>query len=235
MTEQLKPGETFRVAMLVYPDLTQLDLAGPQEVFSKVPGVDVRLYWKTLAPLASNSGLQLIPTHSFADDTLIDLLFVPGGPGQVELMDDEEVLGFLRRTAVCARYITAVCTGSLLLGAAGLLDGYRATTHWLYMENLAPLGAIAVEERVVIDRNRITGGGVTAGIDFALTVLAELWGESIARSVQLLLEYDPHPPFDSGSPRNASPDLQRTLQARMRPFMERRLAASRAAGARLHT
>ena len=233
MAEQLKPGDPFRVAMLVYPGITQLDLTGPMQFFSMVPGVDLRLYWKNLSPIACNSGLLLIPTQTFADSSAIDLLFVPGGPGQVEWMADDEVLGFLRRAAASARYITAVCTGSLLLGAAGLLQGYRATTHWMAMENLAPLGAIATPERVVIDRNRITGGGVTAGIDFALTVIAELWGERVARGVQLGLEYDPEPPFAAGSPRSADPAEVEAARSRMRPSIERRMEATRKAAARL--
>jgi cyclohexyl-isocyanide hydratase len=233
MTNLFKPGDPFRVAMLVYPQITQLDLTGPQEVFTKVPGVEVRLYWKNLAPVTSNSGLQLTPTCVFEDKTPIDLLCVPGGSGQVELMADDEVLDFLRRTAKTACYITSVCTGSLLLGAAGLLQGYRATTYWGAMDNLSALGAIAVPERVVCDRNRITGAGVTAGIDFALTVIAQLWGEPLARAVQLGLEYDPQPPFSAGSPRTASPEEVQRLQERMRPFLERRLAATKAAAARL--
>lgn len=233
MSELLKFGEPFRVTMLVYPGVTQLDLTGPQEVFTKVRGVEVRLYWKNLSPVTSASGLQLIPTHTLDDDSPIDLLCVPGGPGQVELMADEEVLGFLKRAAESARFITAVCTGSLLLGAAGLLEGYRATTHWISMDNLEPLGAIAVGERVVCDRNRITGAGVTAGIDFALTIIAQLWGEAVARGVQLGLEYDPQPPFNTGSPRSASLDELQRIQIQMRPFLERRMEATRKAAARL--
>jgi cyclohexyl-isocyanide hydratase len=233
MVELLKLGEPFRVALLAYPGVTQLDLTGPQEVFTKVRGVEVRLYWKTLSPVISASGLQLIPTHTFEDESPIDLLCVPGGPGQVELMADEEVLGFLRRAAEGARSITSVCTGSLLLGAAGLLQGYRATTHWTSMDNLEPLGAIAVQERVVCDRNRITGAGVTAGIDFALTVIAQLWGEGVARAVQLGLEYDPQPPFATGSPRSASPEELQRIQMQMRPFLERRMEATRMAAAKL--
>ena len=205
MAEFLKLGDPFRVGMLVFPGITQLDLTGPQEVFSKVRGVEVRLYWKNLTPIASASGLQLIPTCTFEDESPIDLLCVPGGPGQVELMADDEVLNFLRRAAEKSRYITSVCTGSLLLGAAGLLQGYQATTHWMAMDDLSALGAIAVRKRVVSDRNRITGAGVTAGIDFALTVIAQLWGEPVARAIQLALEYDPQPPFTEGSPRTALP------------------------------
>lgn len=233
MAEILKPGDPFRVGMLVFPGITQLDLTGPQEVLTKVPGVEAGLYWKNLAPVASASGLRLIPTRTFEDESPIDLLCVPGGPGQVELMGDDEVLGFLRRAAGTARYVTSVCTGSLLLGAAGLLEGYRATTYWMAMDDLSALGAIAVSERVVRDRNRITGAGVTAGIDFALTVIAELWGESTARAVQLALEYDPQPPFAAGSPRTALPQEVQSLKDRMRPFLERRLAVTRAAAARL--
>jgi cyclohexyl-isocyanide hydratase len=235
MAEILKPGDPFKVGMLVFPGITQLDLTGPQEVLTKVPGVEVGLYWKNLTPVISASGLRLIPTRTFEDESLIDLLCVPGGPGQVELMGDDEVLGFLRRAAETSRFITSVCTGSLLLGAVGLLDGYRATTHWMAMDDLSVLGAIAVSERVVRDRNRITGAGVTAGIDFALTVIAELWGESTARAVQLALEYDPQPPFAAGSPRTALPEEVLNLKDRMRPLMERRLAATRTAATRLKT
>ena len=233
MAEFLKLGDPFRVGMLVFPGITQLDLTGPQEVFSKVRGVDVRLYWKNLTPITSASGLQLIPTCTFEDESPIDLLCVPGGPGQVELMADDEVLNFLRRAAEKSRYITSVCTGSLLLGAAGLLQGYHATTHWMAMDDLSALGAIAVRERIVSDRNRITGAGVTAGIDFALAVIAQLWGEPIARAIQLGLEYDPQPPFTAGSPRTALPQEVLKLQDRMRPFLERRLEVSKAAAERL--
>jgi cyclohexyl-isocyanide hydratase len=148
-------------------------------------------------------------------------------------MTDDEVLDFLRRTAEKASYITSVCTGSLLLGAAGLLRGYKATTHWMAMDDLSALGAIAVRERIVCDRNRITGAGVTAGIDFALTVIAKLWGEPTARAVQLGLEYDPQPPFTAGSPRTALPEEVQNMRDRMRTIVERRLAVSKTAAARL--
>ncbi len=235
MAEFLKPGDPIRVAMLVFPGITQLDLTGPYEVFSKVPGVVVRLYWKDLTPITIGSGVQLVPTCTLEDDARIDVLCVPGGTGQVDLMADDTVLNFLRRSAGTSRYVTSVCTGSLLLAAAGLLDGYRATTHWMAMDDLSVLGAIAVRERVVCDRNRITGAGVTAGIDLALTVIALLWGEPLARAVQLGLEYDPQPPFTAGSPRTALPQEVQKLQDRARPFMERRLAASKAAAARLRS
>ena len=233
MTELLKPGDPFLVGMLVFPGITPLDMTGPHEFLSKVPGVEVRLYWKNLNPVTGASGLQLNPTHTFLDQSPIDLLCVPGGPGQIELMADDEVLGFLCRAAATARYVTSVCTGSLLLGAAGLLQGYKATTHWMAMDCLNDLGAIPVHERIVCDRNRITGGGVTAGIDFALTVIAQLWGEPIARAVQLALEYDPQPPFTAGSPRTAFPEEVQRQQDRARPVRERRLASCKDAAARL--
>lgn len=233
MAELLNSEDVFKVGMLVYPGITALDLIGPQEVFSKLPGLEVRLYWKNLTPVASASGLQLVPDRELAQLSRLDLLCVPGGPGQVGLMADDEVLDFLRRAAETARFVTSVCTGALLLGAAGLLKGYRATTHWMAMDDLAALGAIPVSERVVSDRNRITGAGVTAGIDFALTVIAQVRGEAAARAVQLGLEYAPEPPFDAGSPKTARPDEVRRLQDLMRPLLERRLAVSQAAGSRL--
>lgn len=233
MCEQLRPGDPFRVAMLLYPNLTQLDLTAPQEVLTKIPGTEVNLYWKTLHPVTSASGLQLIPTRTFESPAPIDLLCVPGGPGQIDLMTDEQVLEFLRRVAREARYVTSVCTGSLLLAAAGLLQGYRATTHWTAMDELSLLGAIPVHERVVIDRNRITGAGVTAGIDFAFALIAQLWGTQLAQSVQLALEYDPQPPTQSGSPKSASPDEVQRLLQKTHPVFERRRRATNAAAARL--
>jgi cyclohexyl-isocyanide hydratase len=233
MPQSLRPGERFRVAILLYPNITQLDFTAPLEFLSKVPGVDIGLYWKSLRPITSAGGLEFTPTASFDEMDSIDLLLVPGGPGQVDLMADEEVLEFLHRAADQARFVTSVCTGSLLLAAAGLLQGYRSTTHWMAMEDLSLLGAIAVDERVVIDRNRITGSGVTAGIDFSLTLIAELWGDAVARMVQLALEYDPQPPFDAGSPKTASPEEVQRLLQRSQALLDRRRAATKKAAARL--
>lgn len=226
MPEPLKAGEPFHIATLIYPNVTQLDFTGPLEVLKRVPGVSVDLYWKNLDPVISGCGLQFLPTASLDHAAPVDLLFVPGGPGQAELMTDKQVLQFLRRVGEKARYVTSVCTGSLLLAAAGLLQGYRATTHWMAMEDLALLGAVAVHERVVIDGNRITGGGVTAGIDFALTLIAELWGAPLARRIQLGLEYDPHPPFNAGSPRTALPEEVKEVLQRSQTFLERRHTAT---------
>ena len=204
---------TIRIAMLLYPNLTQLDLTAPYEVLTRLPGAEVSLVWKSLESVTSGTGLCLTPSATLADAAAADVLFVPGGSGLTSLVQDPEVLEFLRRQAATARYVTAVCTGSLLLGAAGLLEGYRATTHWAFHELLERCGAIPVRQRVVIDRNRITAGGVTAGIDFALRLTAELCGEQQARGIQLGLEYDPEPPFDSGTPERATAELVRVVRA----------------------
>jgi len=205
----------IRIAMLLFPDLTQLDLTAPFEVLTRLPGAEVSLVWKSLDAVTSGTGLRLSPTATLVDAPQADVLFVPGGSGLVPLLGDPAVLEFVRRQAASARYVTAVCTGSLLLGAAGLLEGYRATTHWAFHEFLARCGAIPVRERVVLDRNRITGGGVTAGIDFALRLTAELIGEQQARAIQLGLEYDPEPPYDSGSPERATPELVQLVLDRL--------------------
>ena len=213
------------IVMLLYPGLTQLDLTGPYEVLGRAPDTTLHLAWKSVELVRSDSGLGLMPTTSFEDCPRADVLFVPGGAGQIALMSDETFLGFLRRQAETATWVTAVCTGSLLLGAAGLLRGYDATTHWAFTELLPAVGARPVEERVVIDRNRVTGGGVTAGIDFGLRLLAELRGETVARRAQLELEYDPSPPFDSGHPRVAAPDLVAAVKKGFDERLQKRKAA----------
>lgn len=222
----------LRVVMLAYPRMTQLDLTGPFEVLSRLKEVKIELAWKKARkPVVDASGLAIMPTAAFGSiaDGECDLLFVPGGPGQLDLMADEAVLGFLRRMAQGARYITSVCTGSLLLGAAGLLKGHRATCHWLSLPQLALLGAEPVAERVVIDRNRITGAGVTSGIDFGLVLAGEIAGEDEARRIALAIEYDPAPPF----PAAADPRLVAEVRGRTAAFQARREEAARAAGARL--
>ena len=193
----------FQTGLLLFPNLTQLDMTGPYEVFAKFPDSEVHLLWKTLDPVTAAGGMQLLPGTTFADCPQLDLVCVPGGAGMNPLLNDEEVLDFLRRQAPGARYVTSVCTGSLVLGAAGLLQGRRATTHWMSLPMLAAFGCEPVAERVVVDGNVITGGGVTAGIDFALTVAGELLGAEAAERIQLGMEYDPHPPFDAGSPERA--------------------------------
>jgi cyclohexyl-isocyanide hydratase len=223
-------SDGFRIGFLLFPNITQLDLTGPHEVLSKLPGAKVHLIWKTIEPVKAVGGLSIVPDTTLDDCPQLDLICVPGGPGMTSLMVDEEVLAFLRKQAAGARYITSVCTGSLMLGAAGLLKGKRAATHWTAMDVLPTLGAIPVEERVVADGNIITGGGVTAGIDFGLKVAAEVAGEEIAKQIQLQIEYDPAPPFNSGHPRSADPALVEKLTKLTEPMTnERRRNAARAA------
>jgi cyclohexyl-isocyanide hydratase len=188
--------------MLLYPGLTLLDLIGPQTVFSWF--ANTHLVWKTMDPVVSDTGIRIQPSRTFEScPSKLDILFVPGGFGQQQLMDDAETLAFLADRAVESKYVTSVCSGSLLLGAAGLLKGYKATSHWATRDALSSFGAEPVDARVVVDRNRITGGGVTAGIDFGLVLLAKLRGDEAAKLTQLAMEYDPEPPFLSGSPKTA--------------------------------
>lgn len=197
------PAERFRCGFLLFPRLTQLDFTGPYEALARAPGAEPLLIAKTLEPVRSEHGLTITPTTTFADAPALDLLLVPGGPGVNALLEDAETLGFVRRAAHEARYVTAVCTGSLVLGAAGLLKGKRASTHWASRRFLPAFGATPSEARVTIDGNLVTGGGVTAGIDLGLTVLAEAFGETTAREVQLMMEYAPEPPLDAGRPETA--------------------------------
>lgn len=210
------------IGMMLFPHFTQLDLAGPYEVFSRMPETRAHLLAASLEPVRSEHGLSIAPTTDFDSAPPLDILFVPGGAGQQQVMEDERFVGFLRERGDEARFVTSVCTGSLLLGAAGLLRGYRATTHWMFLELLRPLGAEPVGERVVIDRNRITGGGVTAGIDFGLVIAAELFGEETAKTIQLSIEYDPAPPFKGGSPGSAEDALVNSVSELGRELFENR-------------
>jgi cyclohexyl-isocyanide hydratase len=220
----------FHIGLLLFPDITQLDMTGPYEVFIKFPEAKVHLVWKTRGPVTAGGGMQIMPTTTFAECPPLDLICVPGGAGMNALLNDAETLDFIRRQATAARYVTSVCTGALVLGAAGLLKGKRAATHWMSREMLAAFGATPVAERVVVDGNVITGGGVTAGIDFALTVAAEAFGPDLAKSIQLGIEYDPHPPFDAGSPEGAGPALvAETRAAAAARQNERKAAVARAA------
>lgn len=194
---------TLHIGLLVFPKVQQLDLTGPYEVFATMPGVTVHLVWKSLEPLQSSTGLTLVPTRTFADCPDLDVICIPGGVGIDALLEDAETLAFIKAQATTAQYITSVCTGALVLGAAGLLQGKRATTHWASHSLLELFGAIPVKERVVRDGNLMTGGGVTAGIDFALTLIAEIFDPEKSQVIQLQLEYAPAPPFDSGRPETA--------------------------------
>jgi cyclohexyl-isocyanide hydratase len=200
--------------MLLYPGFTLLDLAGPQTAFGL--NGQTHLIWKTMEPVPTDMGVSMNPTKTFetVPDNL-DVLFVPGGFGTVEAMRDREILDFLARAGSTARYVTSVCTGSVILGMAGLLEGYRAATHWGFYAPLEAMGAEPSFERVCIDRNRITGGGVTAGIDFGLTVIATINGQRAAEITQLALEYDPQPPFTAGHPRTSKPEIIASVEALM--------------------
>ncbi|MBZ6389671.1 MAG: DJ-1/PfpI family protein [Pantoea dispersa] len=221
------------IGLLLFPALTQLDLTGPFEVFARAPDTKVHLIWKNLELVVSDRGMAIQPTTTFDTCPALDIICVPGGPGQINLMEDDEVLSFIRAQSKQAKLVTSVCTGSLVLGAAGLLEGYKATTHWASLDQLALLGAEPVNERVVRDRNRITGAGVTSGIDFALSVVSEMFGPDIAQNIQLHMEYDPAPPFDCGSPRSASEEQLKKAQQQVAPFIEKRRQATLKAAARL--
>jgi cyclohexyl-isocyanide hydratase len=223
----------FQVGLLLFPDITQLDLTGPYEVFIKFPQTSVHLIWKNRDPVTAGGGMQILPTMTFADCPQLDLICVPGGAGMNPLLNDPETLAFIRSQAKGARYVTSVCTGALVLGAAGLLIGKRATTHWMSREMLASFGAIPAAERFVVDGNLITGGGVTAGIDFALAVAAQVFGPDVAKSIQLGIEYDPRPPYDAGSPERAEPALVAATRAAAAKRQAERRRAVDAAAARL--
>jgi cyclohexyl-isocyanide hydratase len=208
----MSPGP-LRIVVLLFPRVTQLDFTGPAQVFSKFPDTEVHLAWHDLDPVTTDAGWCIVPTTTLDDCPQADVLFVPGGAGAFEMFDDPEALEFLRVQARKARWITSVCTGSFTLAAAGLLTGYRATSHWASLQMLEHFGVEPTSERVVRDRNRITGAGVTSGIDFAFTLAAELFGDDEARKIQLAIEYDPEPPFDHGSPGKADPETVKSIIA----------------------
>jgi cyclohexyl-isocyanide hydratase len=217
------------IGMLLFPGLNQLDLTGPFEVLHRVPDARVHLVWKEIAAVRADSGLELCPTATFAGCPPLDVLFVPGGFGQWEVQTDEKALAFLRLQGAQARFVTSVCTGALVLGAAGLLEGYQATTHWAYVDLLRAFGARYLGGRVVEDRNRITGGGVTAGIDFGLRLMARLAGKPAAQMTELQLEYAPAPPFQCGTPEMAGPALTAAVRRRMEERVGTRLTTLRRA------
>ncbi len=223
----------MHIGLLVFPAITQLDMTGPYEVFIRFPDAKVHLVWKDLSPITAGGGLQFLPTTTFADAPQFDVLCVPGGEGMNPLLNDDETLAFVRAQAKGAKYVTSVCTGALVLGAAGLLKGRRATTHWMSHELLAEFGAQPVSERVVVDGNVVTGGGVTAGIDFALTLASEMFGDELARKIQLGIEYDPAPPFKAGSPQSATPELVAQMRSAGELRQTARINAVKTAAARL--
>ena len=197
----------FEIGFVLFPNLTQLDLTGPLEILGRVPGAKVSIVAKTLEPVFADSGLGLVPNQTFAACGPLDLICVPGGMGIPAVLQDGETVDFVRRQAEAAKYVTSVCTGAFVLGVAGLLKAKRATTHWAYTDLLRLVGATHEKARVVRDGNVFTGGGVTAGIDFGLTVLAEVAGPDVAQRIQLAVEYDPAPPFQSGNPGSAPAEV----------------------------
>jgi cyclohexyl-isocyanide hydratase len=223
----------WRSGLLVFPDMTQLDLTGPYEVLSRIPGAETWLLWKNLDPVRTEHGLTILPQATLAQSPPLDLVLVPGGAGINPLLEDDEVLAFLRRAAAGAKYVVGVCTGSLVLGAAGLLRGRRAGTHWMSRELLRAFGAEPVAARVVVDGNLYTGGGVTAGIDVALSVAAAIAGRPAAEAIQLGIEYDPDPPFAAGSPEIAPPEVLARVLARAEERQRDRAARVARAAQRL--
>lgn len=207
----------MNIVFVLFPNVTQLDFTGPLQVLSRLPEASVHLVARTMAPVPTDAVLTLNPTCTFEDCPPADVLCIPGGFGVDDAMNDPALMEFVRREGARAKYVTSVCTGAFVLGAAGLLDGKRATTHWAYHEALANVGAVPVKARVVRDGNVFTGGGVTAGLDFAFTLAAEIAGEDFARALQLGLEYDPAPPFDAGAPGKASPAALEAMTARYAP------------------
>lgn len=202
------------IAMLVYPKMTALDLVGPHHMFSGLTGANVHLVAKSLDPVTSDTGLTITPTTTFADCPRdVTVLFTPGGSsGTLAAAADPETRAFMADRGARAKYVTSVCTGSLILGAAGLLKGYRATSHWVARDLLADFGAIPTDQRVVRDRNRVTGAGVTSGLDFGLTMVGELRDQFYAECIQLVAEYDPHPPYNSGSVHTAPAKVRESIR-----------------------
>ncbi len=222
-------GQRPEIGMLLYPGLTLMDLLGPQTVFAT--SANCHLLWKTKDVIVSDSGVGIRPTATLDECPKdLDVLFVGGGGGQPGIMKDPEILRFFADRGARAKYVTSVCSGSLVLGAAGLLRGYKAASHWAGRDLLPLFGAIPVDARVVVDRNRFTGSGVTAGLDFGLVLLAKLLGEDVAKMTQLAMEYDPEPPFNAGSPREAGPEITGKVLEWMGPMGGRMQQVSEEAG-----
>jgi cyclohexyl-isocyanide hydratase len=214
----------LQIGVIVFPGMTSLDALAPFEVLARIPDSTCHLVWKSRDAFKGDTGLIVTPSISFEDAPQFDVIVVPGGPGQNELMTDDQLMGFLKRQAKDAQWVTSVCTGSLLLAAAGLLDGYKATSHWMSLDFLRMFPVHVLPDRVVIDRNRVTGGGVTSGLDFAFVLLDLLRGEKVAKRLQLLLEYDPKPPFRSGHPDVADAGLVEEVRTLAQPMLARRQA-----------
>jgi cyclohexyl-isocyanide hydratase len=230
---QKPPGTQLHIGSVIFPRVDQIDFTGPFEVFSRIPNVTCVTIAKERGSLRDGRGLILTPEKTFAEVGQLDLLHVAGGPGQEALMDDEESLSFIRRQSRNAKYIFSVCTGALILGAAGLLRGKRVTTHWAAFHLLSYFGAIPVDERVVLDGNLVSAAGVTAGIDGALRVAELLCGTQKAQEIQLDIQYAPDPPFNSGSVATAPPEVVDAVRAAYQPLTDARLTTARRIGAKL--
>lgn len=221
--------DTTTIGFLAFPEVLQLDLTGAYGIFGAGPNTTIHLVWKDLSPVISSDGLTFSPTITMRDCPQLDVICVPGGSGILPLLEDAETLAFLRKQAENAAYVSSVCTGALVLGAAGLLRGYKATTHWASVDLLPSFGAVYSPHRVVIDGNRATAAGVTSGIDMALTLAVKLWGETAAKTIALTMEYAPEPPFASGSPQTAPPEvLQAVLNKNKQRQQTRTEAVNRA-------
>jgi cyclohexyl-isocyanide hydratase len=223
----------LNIGSLLFEDLDQIDLTGPFEVLSRIPNATHRIYAKSPEPVRDVMGFSITPAATLAEAPQLDILHVPGGPGQEALMEDEEILGWLRRQAERAKKVLSVCTGALLCGAAGLIRGKRATTHWASFHLLPWFGAVPVNERVVVDGDWIFAAGVTAGIDGALRLAAEVRGVPAAQRIQLDIAYAPEPPFRSGTPQTAPPEIVEAARRDVAKLIARREASARRAAARL--
>lgn len=228
ISDNHKAMNQIQVGFLIYPGVIQLDVMGAYQVLAFPPDTQLHLIWKTLDPIISNEGLTLFPTITLSDCPPLDVICVPGGGmGQVDMMKDAETLNFLKQRSTTAQYVTSVCTGSMILAAAGLLQGYKATCHWAFRDQLAMLAVEVVPQRVVIDRNRVTGAGVTSGIDFGLTLLGLLCGEEVAKMAQLMMEYAPKPPFNAGTPETAGEEVIQPLIQFGKPLIDAFLAQTK--------
>lgn len=230
---QIPSNAQLRIGSLIFPRVDQIDFTGPFEVFSRFPNSTYHVIAKEKQPLRDNHGLILTPEKVFSEVSELDLLHVPGGPGQEALMEDEETLSFVREQAAKAKVVFSVCTGALILGATGWLQGKKVTTHWAAFDLLNYFGARPVDERVVIDGSLVSTAGVTAGIDGALQVTALLFGEQKAQEIQLNIQYAPDPPFNSGSVRTAPPEVVKVVRAAYKPLTDARLITARRISAKL--
>lgn len=231
----MRPNDTVNIGILVFPGMLQLDATGPYGVLAAGPGASVRLIWKNNAPVISSDGLAVSPAASYADCGALDVVVVPGGLGVAALLADDATLHFLRGHAKTARYMASVCTGALVLGAAGLLQGRNATTHWQSLDMLRHFGAIPAKQRVVRDGNVLTAAGVTSGVDMALALAGLLWGDKAAQAIQLSMEYTPEPPYTSGTPETAPRDVLEAVTAQSATRQSERLDAVIRAAERLRS